>query len=67
MDFVSKYVNCWAATAAFKRVSYSATTVDVSYKLLAFGRTTVNAQRVEMARVESGNLRTALFALYLLM
>jgi len=42
---------------AGKIISYAYTSVDVAHKSMAFGRSLVNAQRVEGARVESGSLK----------
>jgi len=67
MDFISKYVSFSVGSVAFKGVNYGMTGVNISHQGFAFGRTIINAQRVEAARVDSGSLRTALFALHMIM
>ncbi|EKZ6359597.1 TPA: type VI secretion system tip protein VgrG [Klebsiella aerogenes] len=67
MDFIGQYVTISTGSVAFKGVSYAATGINISHQGMTFGRTVINAQRVEGARVDSGSLRTALFALHMLM
>ncbi|MDI9768956.1 type VI secretion system tip protein TssI/VgrG [Pantoea dispersa] len=67
IDFIGKYVSVSSGSVAFKGVNYGMTGVNISHQGFSFGRTIINAQRVEAARVESGNLRTALFALHMIM
>ena len=67
MDYLVKQFTISLGTVALKAGSYAFTGVDVSHKGFTFGRTIVNAQRVEAARVDSGSLKTALFALYMVM
>ena len=67
MDYLIKQFTISVGTVALKAGSYAFTGIDVSHKGFTFGRTMVNAQRVEAARVESGRLKTALFALYMVM
>ncbi|MCU5771708.1 type VI secretion system tip protein VgrG [Erwiniaceae bacterium BAC15a-03b] len=64
-DIMNKYISITVGSVALKAVSVAATGADISYKRVTFGRTVVNATRVEGARVDSGSLRTALFALYM--
>ncbi|EDX6465829.1 type VI secretion system tip protein VgrG [Salmonella enterica subsp. diarizonae serovar 60:r:e,n,x,z15] len=67
VDFFSKYISISDGSVAFKGVNYGMTGVNISHQGMSFGRTIINAQRVEAARVDSGNLRTALFSLHLVM
>ncbi|EIQ48784.1 type VI secretion system Vgr family protein, partial [Shigella boydii] len=67
MDFIGQHVTISTGSVAFKGVSYAATGINISHQGMTFGRTVINAQRVEAARVDSGSLRTALFALHMLM
>ena len=67
MDFLSQYISFSTVSVAVKGVSYGATTADISHKGFTFGRTIINATRVEAARVESGSLKTALFAMYIVL
>ncbi|WEF30315.1 type VI secretion system tip protein TssI/VgrG [Klebsiella aerogenes] len=67
IDFIGQYVTISTGSVAFKGVSYAATGINISHQGMTFGRTVINAQRVEGARVDSGSLRTALFALHMLM
>ena len=66
MDYMANHISYSVGSVAFKTASYAMTGVDVSHKGFTFGRTLINAQRVEAARVDSGSLRTALFALHML-
>ncbi|KAA9002635.1 hypothetical protein FJU30_03610 [Affinibrenneria salicis] len=65
LDFASKFVSFSTVSVAVKGGNYAVTAIDVAHKGETFGRSIVNAQRVEAARVESGSVRTALFALYM--
>ena len=67
VDYIKKQFTVSVGTVALKAGSYAYTGVDVSHKAFTFGRTIVNAQRVEAARVESGSLKTAVFALFMVM
>lgn len=67
VDYIKKQFTVSVGTVALKAGSYAYTGVDVSHKGFTFGRTIVNAQRVEAARVESGSLKTAVFALFMVM
>ncbi|WP_457975802.1 type VI secretion system Vgr family protein [Enterobacter sp. SA197] len=67
VDYLIKQFTFSVGTVAIKSSSYAFTAVDVSHKGFTFGHTIVNAQRVEAARVESGSLKTALFALCMVM
>lgn len=67
MDFIDQHVTISIGSVAFKGVSYAATGINISHQGMTFGRTVINAQRVEVVRVDSGSLRTALFKLHMLM
>lgn len=50
----------------YSMVKTAGKSAEMNHKGFTFGRTVVNANRVEAARVESGSLRTALFAMYII-
>ncbi len=66
IDYVQSCFKVDIFGVGFKGFSYSMNGVAMTHNGVTFGKTIVNAQKVEAARVDSGKLRTVLFALHML-